>query len=93
MVNASTTFDASEWRVGGSWLLDFGIVNFNFNRVDYDEGAYKHSYSLGTFIPLSIFGFAPGGWQIFPMLGYNYSAGDILTQQNSNITPFDRLNY
>ncbi len=93
MVNANTNFDGSEWRVGGSWLFDFGIVNFNFNRVEYDEGSHKNSYSLGSFIPLSIFGFSPGGWQIFPMLGYNYSNGDVLTEQNSDITLLDGLNY
>ncbi|MEZ9139711.1 MULTISPECIES: hypothetical protein [unclassified Shewanella] len=77
MVNARINDDGSEWRIGGSWLFDFGIVNFNFNRNEYDNDASSNGYSVGTFIPLSYFGFTPGGWQIFPMAGYNYTYGDI----------------
>jgi hypothetical protein len=82
MINASINDDASEWRLGGSWLFDIGIVNFSFSRVDYDNDVYKNNYSVGTFIPLSIFGFTPGGWQIFPMAGYNYNDGNQLVEQN-----------
>ncbi len=35
MINARINDDASEWRIGGSWLFDFGIVNFNVNRNDH----------------------------------------------------------
>lgn len=77
MINARINDDASEWRIGGSWLFNFGIINFNFNRNEYDNDANANGYSIGTFIPLSYFGFAPGGIQIFPMAGYNYTDGEV----------------
>ena len=80
-INASINKDASEWRLGGSWLFDFGIVNFNFSRSEYDESAHQNRYSIGTFLPLSVFGFEPGGWQIFPMAGFSYNEGEIACDQ------------
>ncbi|MBK1877313.1 hypothetical protein [Pelagicoccus mobilis] len=77
MLNARVSEDLDEWRIGGSWLFDFGIVNFNFSQTDLEEeGATKNNYSLGTFVPLSVFGYEPGGVQIFPMLGYSYNEGE-----------------
>lgn len=84
-VNASINDDGSEWRIGGSWLFDFGIVNFNFNRNEYDDGAHNKGYSVGTFIPLSYFGFTPGGWQIFPMAGYNYTNGEVFAPEQDEV--------
>ncbi|WP_114327245.1 hypothetical protein [Candidatus Colwellia aromaticivorans] len=92
MINASIDEDASEWRIGGSWLFDIGIVNFNFSRVDYENDVYKNNYSVGTFIPLSIFGFTPGGWQIFPMAGYNYNDGNQLTEKNAPTLSISNFN-
>lgn len=92
MVNASINDDASEWRIGGSWLLELGIVNFSFGRVDYENDIYKNNYSIGTFMPLSIFDITPGGWQLFPMAGYNYNEGNQLVEQQRltfNFTPFN----
>lgn len=76
-LNASVQTDGKEWRIGGSWLFDFGIANFKFGRNEFDNGASQTSYSVGTFFPLSRFGFEPAGWQIFPMTGYTYSDGEV----------------
>jgi hypothetical protein len=62
-INASTQTDGNEWRIGGSWLFDVGIANFKFRRNEFDNGASQTSYSVGTFFPLSRFGFEPAGWQ------------------------------
>ena len=67
--------DASEWRIGGSWLFDFGIVNVNFSRTDFDGDAYKNNYSIGTFLPLNVFGVDTGKWQVFPMAGFSHNDG------------------
>lgn len=91
MINLGINGDGSEWRIGGSWLFDIGIVNFNFNRIDYDNDVYKNNYSVGTFLPLSIFGFTPGGWQIFPMAGYNYTDGEQLVEQAESTLSFTQL--
>jgi len=77
-LNARVNEDASEWRFGGSWLFKFGIVNFNYSQSDLGGGANKRNFSVGTFVPLGKFGFAPGGWQIFPMAGYSYNEGAFL---------------
>ncbi|KZY64742.1 hypothetical protein A3742_03460 [Oleiphilus sp. HI0071] len=77
-INLSVKADGNEWRGGGSWLFDIGIVNLNFGRTEFDNGNTQDSYSVGTFLPLSIFGFAPGGVQIFPMFGYAYSNGETI---------------
>lgn len=75
-INGRINEDGSEWRLGGSWLFNFGIVNFNFSRTDYDDGAYKNSYSVGTFIPMSALGVSTGKWQVFPMAGFNHNEGE-----------------
>lgn len=78
-LNARINSDASEWRVGGSWLFPVGIFNFNFGRNEYTNGASQTNYSVGTFIPLSAFGIEPAGFQIFPMAGYTYNTGEGIT--------------
>lgn len=75
-INGRINEDGSEWRLGGSWLLDLGIVNFNFSRTDYDGDAYKDSYSIGTFVPLTALGVPTGKWQVFPMAGFNHNEGE-----------------
>ncbi len=75
-LNARLNDDASEWRIGGSWLFPMGIVNFNFGKNEYTNGATQTNYSIGTFMPLSYFGIAPAGFQIFPMAGYTYNDGE-----------------
>lgn len=75
-LNARINDDASEWRIGGSWLFPIGIVNFNFGKNEYTNGANQTNYSVGTFMPLSYFGIEPLGFQIFPMAGYTYNEGD-----------------
>lgn len=76
-LNARVNSDASEWRVGGSWLFPVGILNFNFGKNEYSNGASQTNYSVGTFVPLSHFGIEPAGFQIFPMAGYTYNTGEI----------------
>ncbi|MDU4128730.1 hypothetical protein [Pantoea sp.] len=76
-LNARVNSDASEWRVGGSWLFPVGIINFNFGKNEYTNGATQTNYSVGTFVPLSYFGIEPAGFQIFPMAGYTYNTGEI----------------
>lgn len=69
MINGSINADGSNWRVGGSWLLPKGILNFN---VSGDE--YRTSYSAGTYVPLHMLGVDTGEWMIFPMAGLTYIA-------------------
>ncbi|WP_045407893.1 hypothetical protein [Vibrio jasicida] len=76
-INVRINDDANEWRVGGSWLFPVGIVNFNFGKNEYTNGADQTNYSVGTFVPLSYFGIEPAGFQIFPMAGYTYNDGDV----------------
>ncbi len=75
-INIRINEDVSEWRVGGSWLFSAGIVNFNFGKNEYSNGANQTNYSVGTFIPLSVFGFTPAGILLFPMAGYTYNDGE-----------------
>lgn len=75
-INVRINDDASHWKVGGSWLFDKGIVNANAMHTELDHGAEKDSYSIGTFIPLSKFGFQPFDVQIFSMFGFNKTDGD-----------------
>ncbi|MBU2869082.1 hypothetical protein [Colwellia sp. E2M01] len=83
-LNAKTNFDASEWRLGGSWLFDFGIINFAVSRSEYDEGGYKNNYSLGTFLPLNVLGVDTGKWMVFPMAGFNHNTGETVTPTESD---------
>ncbi len=88
MLSFRVSEDGDEWRIGGSWLFDIGIVNFNFSQTDLEEdGASKNNYSLGTFIPLSVFGIEPMGIQIFPMAGYTYNEGEYPHYENSVNNP------
>ena len=64
-------------RIGGSWLFDIGIVNFNIGTNVLDSGAEQTTYSIGTFVPLSSFGFKPLDIQFFVMGGYSYNDGEI----------------
>ena len=82
-INVKINDDGSEWRIGGSWLFDIGIVNFNFGRREFTTGATQDNYSVGTFIPLSYFGVEPLGIQIFPMAGYTYNDGEQVCQIDS----------
>ncbi|EIO4563413.1 hypothetical protein LQM11_004039 [Vibrio parahaemolyticus] len=74
-LNVRVNSDGSEWRVGGSWLFPMGIVNFNFGKNEYTNGADQTNYSIGSFMPLSYFGIQPAGIQIFPTAGYTYNDG------------------
>ncbi|MGR5253998.1 hypothetical protein ACPV5S_17535 [Vibrio astriarenae] len=74
IINARINND-SEWRIGGSWLFDLGILNFNFSKTDYDHGSYRNNYSIGTYVPLTYFDIQPAGWLLFPMAGYSYNDG------------------
>lgn len=85
MITGLTNTDGSEWRIGGSWLFEKGIVNFNLKKNQYDDGGESTSYNLGTFVPLSVFGIEPAGWQIFPAFGYNYTEGDIVVNLDPSI--------
>ncbi len=67
MINARYN-ETGEWRLGGSWLFDLGIVNFNFSRTDYENDSYRNNYSIGTYIPLSYFDISPVRMDVlFPM--------------------------
>ncbi|GLS92482.1 hypothetical protein GCM10007916_35540 [Psychromonas marina] len=80
-INASVNEDGSDWRIGGSWLFDIGIVNFSFGQKEFTTGAKQNSYSVGTFVPLSSFGIEPFGMQIFPMAGYTYNDGEVMCEK------------
>lgn len=91
MVSARVSEEGDEWRIGGSWLFDLGIVNFNYSRSTYDnEDSYKNNYSIGTFVPLTIFGIEPYGIQIFPMAGLSYNDGELLieNQETAQVEDF-----
>jgi hypothetical protein len=82
-INLRVNSDASEWRVGGSWLFSAGILNFNFGKNEFGNGASQTNYSIGTFVPLSLFDIKPFGIQIFPMAGYTYNDGNHLECGNN----------
>jgi hypothetical protein len=84
MLNAQVNKDASEWRLGGSWLFPMGILNFNFSRAEYENDGYKNNYSVGTYVPLSYFDITPKGWLIFPSAGYSYNDGEVAGDYNDN---------
>lgn len=60
-LNARINSDASEWRIGGPWFFPVGIMNFNFGKSEYTNGANQTNYSIGTFISLSHFSIQPTG--------------------------------
>ena len=82
-INVRLNEGLEEWRIGGSWLFKFGIVNVNFGQNQLDDGGSQTNYSIGTFAPLSKFGFAPWDIQIFPMAGYTYNDGEIPCDEES----------
>ena len=82
-INARINEGMGEWRLGGSWLFDFGIVNIGLGKNEFDAGGSQSSYSIGTFIPLSAFDISPWDIQIFPMAGYTYNDGDIPCDSNN----------
>jgi hypothetical protein len=84
-INARTNMDASEWRLGGSWLFDFGIMNFSISRSEYDDGGHKNNYAVGTFLPLSALGVDTGKWKIFPMAGLNHNQGEVAVSDNAQL--------
>ncbi len=72
-INGNINKDASEWRLGGSWLFEFGIINFSLGRSEYDNGGQKENFSIGTFLPLNALGIDTGKWMVFPMAGINHN--------------------
>ncbi|MGR5117927.1 hypothetical protein ACPV5W_04215 [Vibrio astriarenae] len=83
MLNGRINDDGSEWSLGGSWLFDAGIVNFNFRKTAYDDNSTNTSYNLGSYFPLSEFGFSPYGWMPFITAGYSYNDGEKLDAEQS----------
>ena len=95
-INGNINKDGSEWRLGGSWLFNFGIINFSLGRSEYNDGGKKDNYSVGTFLPLNALGIDTGEWMIFPMAGINHnkierfveeepeSLDELVMQQNTN---------
>ena len=80
-INGNINTDASEWRLGGSWLFDFGILNFSVGRSEYNDGGHKETYSVGTFLPLSALGVNTGDWMVFPMAGINHTKIDLIIEE------------
>ncbi|MBO9453133.1 hypothetical protein J7426_22920 [Tropicibacter sp. R16_0] len=64
-----------QWRIGGSYLFDFGIVNVSASRQDFENGINQTQYAIGTFLPLVAMGIQPKGWLLFPAAGANYTEG------------------
>jgi len=81
-LNGKVNSDASEWRLGGSWLFDFGILNFAMSRTAYDDGGNKNSYSIGTFAPLKAFGVDTGSWMVFPMAGISHNKAEVFSSED-----------
>ena len=77
-INVSVS-EYEQWSFGGSYLFDFGIVNVSASRRVLSRGIRQTQYSIGTFVPLSALGIQPGRWQLFPMLGANYTEGQGLS--------------
>ncbi len=75
-INVSLSED-DQWRIGGSYLFDFGIVNFSASEQELDGNITQTVYAIGTFVPLVAFGIEPRGWLLFPAAGANYTEGSI----------------
>ncbi|SHK31479.1 hypothetical protein SAMN05444000_12530 [Shimia gijangensis] len=73
-INVSIS-ENEDWTLGGSYLFNFGIVNFAASRKALTGGTRQTQYSLGSFVPLSAIGLQPSGWQLFPAFGINYTEG------------------
>ena len=50
MISGFINSDASEWRLGGSWLFEKGIVNFNYASVCIINLAKQLCYLYRMFI-------------------------------------------
>ncbi len=87
-LNANINEDGSNWKVGGSWLFKHGIVNFNIRHSEFDHGAKKDGYSIGTFIPLTSFDVKPFDIEIFPMAGLSKNEGDMAVKNQD--TPLEQ---
>ena len=74
-VNLSVS-EGDQWRIGGSYLFSFGIVNVSASEQELDSGVTQTQYAIGTFVPLVALGIQPGGWLLFPAAGANYTEGD-----------------
>ncbi len=74
-VNLSVS-EGDQWRIGGSYLFNFGIVNISASEQELDSGVTQTQYAIGTFVPLVALGIQPGGWLLFPAAGANYTEGD-----------------
>ena len=84
-INVRTNFDATEWRLGGSWLFDFGILNLSLSRSEYDNGGHKNNYAVGTFLPLSVLGVDTGKWIVFPMAGFSHNTGETVVKDETTL--------
>ncbi len=69
--------EGEQWRIGGSYLFDFGIVNVAASRQELSNGIEQTQYSIGTFVPLVALGIEPAGWLLFPAAGVNYTEGSV----------------
>lgn len=83
-LNGNVNIDGSEWRLGGSWLFNFGILNFSLGRSEYDDGREKDNYSVGTFLPLKALGVDTGEWMIFSMAGVNHNKIDSFVDEEAD---------
>ncbi|MBW3696019.1 hypothetical protein EK599_09945 [Vibrio sp. T187] len=83
-LDASVNADGEEWRIGGSWLMRLGIMDFSFTQTEFDPGK-RDSYNIRTFIPLRYFGIEPFSIQLFPMAGYSYNTGETDHFDDSNL--------
>ncbi len=79
-INGNINAEGDEWRIGGSWLFNFGIINFSLGRSKYDNGGTKDNYSVGTFLPLTALGVDTGKWMVFPMAGLNHNKTNTITE-------------
>jgi hypothetical protein len=75
-INVSISED-DQWRLGGSYLFNFGIVNVSASQKSLDSGITQTQYAIGTFVPLVALGIQPAGWLMFPAAGANYTEGEI----------------
>jgi len=75
-VNLSIS-EGGQWRIGGSYLFDFGIVNISASEQELDSGVTQTQYAIGTFVPLVALGIEPAGWLLFPAAGANYTEADL----------------
>ena len=68
-INVSVS-ESDQWRVGGSYLFDFGIVNVSASEQELESGVTQTQYAIGTFVPLAVFGIQSGEWLLFSAAGF-----------------------